>query len=240
MCTDSHNVQFRVLSAIHVDGSMFGLPWALAYRNVAKDFATGRVRVASALVGTSTRGMLRCWQFCRPRSATVPAWGYNQLGGGFKRGCQRVFTPVSLGYPLSVFNKNSTLKHADKLFKSLSRGSHKKKAPGRSPVRNSLFSGKPGIGFKTKIIVVSCWLKPPCFLNLSFVFSPTHAHLHCLVDWLRNKESLPMEPGPWLCAAYIYTSLLLTMVCSLDAHFQVRNQLITSWCVYQVREKNWY
>jgi len=25
------------------------------------------------------------------------------------RGCQGLFTPVSLGYPLSVFNKNSTL-----------------------------------------------------------------------------------------------------------------------------------
>jgi hypothetical protein len=28
------------------------------------------------------------------------------------RGCQGLFTPVSLGYPLSVFNKNSTLKAA--------------------------------------------------------------------------------------------------------------------------------
>ena len=27
------------------------------------------------------------------------------------RGCQGLFTPVSLGYPLSVFNKNSTLKY---------------------------------------------------------------------------------------------------------------------------------
>ena len=30
---------------------------------------------------------------------------------GIPRGCQGLFTPVSLGYPLSVFNKNSTLKH---------------------------------------------------------------------------------------------------------------------------------
>ena len=29
---------------------------------------------------------------------------------GILRGCQGLFTPVSLGYPLSVFNKNSTLK----------------------------------------------------------------------------------------------------------------------------------
>jgi len=28
---------------------------------------------------------------------------------GILRGCQGLFTPVSLGYPLSVFNKNSTL-----------------------------------------------------------------------------------------------------------------------------------
>jgi len=31
---------------------------------------------------------------------------------GIPRGCQGLFTPVSLGYPLSVFNKNSTLKRA--------------------------------------------------------------------------------------------------------------------------------
>ena len=30
---------------------------------------------------------------------------------GIPRGCQGLFTPVSLGYPLSVFNKNSTLTH---------------------------------------------------------------------------------------------------------------------------------
>jgi len=29
---------------------------------------------------------------------------------GIPRGCQGLFTPVSLGYLLSVFNKNSTLK----------------------------------------------------------------------------------------------------------------------------------
>ena len=32
---------------------------------------------------------------------------------GIPRGCQGSFTPVSLGYPLSVFNKNSTLKCVD-------------------------------------------------------------------------------------------------------------------------------
>jgi len=30
---------------------------------------------------------------------------------GILRGYQGLFTPVSLGYPLSLFNKNSTLKH---------------------------------------------------------------------------------------------------------------------------------
>ena len=29
---------------------------------------------------------------------------------GIPKGCQGLFTHVSLGYPLSVFNKNSTLK----------------------------------------------------------------------------------------------------------------------------------
>jgi len=32
------------------------------------------------------------------------------IAKGVPRGCQGLFTPVSLGYPLSVFNKNVTLK----------------------------------------------------------------------------------------------------------------------------------
>jgi len=32
------------------------------------------------------------------------------IAEGILRGCQGLFTPVSLGYPLTVFNKNSTLK----------------------------------------------------------------------------------------------------------------------------------
>ena len=32
------------------------------------------------------------------------------IAEGILTGCQGLFTPVSLGYPLSVFNKNSTLK----------------------------------------------------------------------------------------------------------------------------------
>jgi len=32
------------------------------------------------------------------------------IAKGIPRGCQGLFTPVSLRYPLSVFNKNSTLK----------------------------------------------------------------------------------------------------------------------------------
>ena len=35
------------------------------------------------------------------------------IAEGILRGCQGLFTPVSLGYPLSVFNKNSTLKRND-------------------------------------------------------------------------------------------------------------------------------
>ena len=34
------------------------------------------------------------------------------IAKGILRGCQGLFTPVSLGYPLSVFNKNSTLKQS--------------------------------------------------------------------------------------------------------------------------------
>ena len=36
------------------------------------------------------------------------------IAEGIPRGCQGLFTPVSLGYPLSVFNKNSTLKEFPK------------------------------------------------------------------------------------------------------------------------------
>jgi len=32
------------------------------------------------------------------------------------RGCQGLFTPVSLGYPLSVFSKNSTLMKNQRFF----------------------------------------------------------------------------------------------------------------------------
>jgi len=35
------------------------------------------------------------------------------IAKGIPRGCQGLFTPVSLGYPLSVFNKNSTLKRCN-------------------------------------------------------------------------------------------------------------------------------
>ena len=35
------------------------------------------------------------------------------IAEGIPRGCQGLFTPVSLGYPLSVFNKNSTLKYGE-------------------------------------------------------------------------------------------------------------------------------
>jgi len=37
---------------------------------------------------------------------------------GILRGCQGLFTPVSLGYPLSVFNKNSTLKERCVVFRT--------------------------------------------------------------------------------------------------------------------------
>jgi len=36
------------------------------------------------------------------------------IAKGILRGYQGLFTPVSLGYPLSVFNKNSTLKESRK------------------------------------------------------------------------------------------------------------------------------
>jgi len=39
------------------------------------------------------------------------------IAKGILRGCQGLFTPVSLGYPLSVFNKNSTLKETTKIAK---------------------------------------------------------------------------------------------------------------------------
>jgi len=48
------------------------------------------------------------------------------IAKGILRGCQGLFTPVSLGYPLSVFNKNSTLNTAKwKLKRESSRKSSK-------------------------------------------------------------------------------------------------------------------
>ena len=46
------------------------------------------------------------------------------IAKGILRDCQGLFTPVSLGYPLSVFNKNSTLKQKkrNKHFKRWYRG----------------------------------------------------------------------------------------------------------------------
>jgi len=50
------------------------------------------------------------------------------IARGIPRGCQGLFTPVSLGYPLSVFNKNSTLKE---LLKRDERGEKEKKKWGQ-------------------------------------------------------------------------------------------------------------
>jgi len=44
------------------------------------------------------------------------------IAKGILRGCQGLFTPVSLGYPLSVFNKNSTLKQTNKAVSFASLG----------------------------------------------------------------------------------------------------------------------
>jgi len=44
------------------------------------------------------------------------------IAKGIPRGCQGLFTPVSLGYPLSVFNKNSTLKETQERKTLLSKG----------------------------------------------------------------------------------------------------------------------
>jgi len=38
------------------------------------------------------------------------SWPMGVIAEGIPRGFQGLFTSVSLGYPLSVFNKNSTLK----------------------------------------------------------------------------------------------------------------------------------
>jgi len=41
------------------------------------------------------------------------------IAEGILRGCQGLFTPVSLGYPLSVFNKNSEKLYSQKKSKTL-------------------------------------------------------------------------------------------------------------------------
>ena len=51
------------------------------------------------------------------------------IAEGIPRGCQGLFTPGSLGYPLSVFNKNSTIKKEKKRKEQQEKeGKSKKKA----------------------------------------------------------------------------------------------------------------
>ena len=47
------------------------------------------------------------------------SWPMGVIAKGIPRGCQGLFTPVSLGYPLSVFNKNSTLKQTNEGFEHI-------------------------------------------------------------------------------------------------------------------------
>jgi len=49
------------------------------------------------------------------------------IAEGIPRGCQGLFTPVSLGYPLSVFNKNSTLKERRKKKRTKRKGERRRK-----------------------------------------------------------------------------------------------------------------
>jgi len=49
------------------------------------------------------------------------------IAKGIPRGCQGLFTPVSLGYPLSVFNKNSTLKERRKKKRTKRKGERRRK-----------------------------------------------------------------------------------------------------------------
>jgi len=49
------------------------------------------------------------------------------IAKGIPRGCQGLFTPVSLGYPLLVFNKNSTLEERRKKERTKRKRGEKKK-----------------------------------------------------------------------------------------------------------------
>ena len=66
------------------------------------------------------------------------------IAKGIPRGCQGLFTPVSLGYPLSVFNKNSThnLQWMDKLightFCAVGSGGHR-----QHPILSAPASARP-------------------------------------------------------------------------------------------------
>jgi len=63
------------------------------------------------------------------------------IAEGIPRGCQGLFTPVSLGYPLSVFNKNSTLKGSEN--ETVTRRKRGKRGGGEQRMR---MSGKRGAG----------------------------------------------------------------------------------------------
>jgi len=68
------------------------------------------------------------------------------IAKGILRGCQGLFTPVSLGYTLSVFNKNSTLKHTVPIMSPFSSHPHSSRTtsettPAFSPLAGSLELG---------------------------------------------------------------------------------------------------
>jgi len=56
------------------------------------------------------------------------------IAKGIPRTCQGLFTPVSLGYPLSLFNKNSTLKRPSSA------------PPGQAAV--------PGCGHSSRVLII--------------------------------------------------------------------------------------
>jgi len=86
------------------------------------------------------------------------------IAEGILRGCQGLFTPVSLGYPLSVFNKNSTLKDLETrlLF----------------TFTNSLEGQK---------VSLSCTFKPfPLFLDAQKL---RHTAIHCIMRLKAREQS---------------------------------------------------
>jgi len=102
------------------------------------------------------------------------SWPMGVTAQGIPRGCQGLFTPVSLGYPLSVFNENSTLNWTEN-FELCS--SWKKNHP---EIFISEFCLHPWENLHYASVNLQSW----CFTNNSLGLPHAQSFSVCLSSWV--------------------------------------------------------